>query len=46
VQAFHIYMVMPQPRRYGDATAMYTRRAEIPSHIYVKHQYRQEYKST
>jgi len=27
---------------YGDATATYIRRSEIPSRIYAKHQYRQE----
>ena len=33
---------MPRSRRYGDVTAMYIRRAEIPSHIYTKYQYIQE----
>ena len=27
---------------YGDVTATYIRRSEIPSRIYAKHQYRQE----
>jgi len=33
---------MPQPRGYGDITATYIRKSKIPSHIYAKHQYRQE----
>ena len=32
----------PRSRGYGDATATYIRRSEIPSRIYAKHQYRQE----
>ena len=34
--------VTPQSGGYGDVTAMYIRRSEIPSRIYAKHQYRQE----
>ena len=34
--------VTPRSRGYGDVTATYIRRSEIPSHIYAKHQYRQE----
>ena len=33
---------MPRSRGYGDVTATYIRRSEIPSRIYAKHQYRQE----
>ena len=32
----------PRSRGYGDVTAMYIRRSEIPSRIYAKHQYMQE----
>ena len=40
--------VMPRSYGYGDATAMYIRKMKIPSHMSVKHQYRQEseYRST
>ena len=34
--------VAPRSREYGDVTATYIRRSEIPSRIYVKHQCRQE----
>ena len=34
--------VTPRSGGYGDVTATYIHRAEIPSRIYVKHQYRQE----
>ena len=34
--------VMSRSHGYGDVTATYIRRAEIPSHIYAKHQYRHE----
>jgi len=34
--------VAPRSGGYGDATAMYIRRSEIPSRIYAKLQYRQE----
>ena len=34
--------VTPRSRGYGDVTATYIRRSEIPSRIYAKHQYRQE----
>ena len=34
--------VTPRSGGYGDVTATYIRRSEIPSRIYVKHQYRQE----
>ena len=37
-----IISVMPRSRGYGDITVTYIRRPEIPSHIYVKHQYMQE----
>jgi len=39
---------MPRSGGYGDATATYIRRSEIPSRIYAKYQYRQvkEYGST
>jgi len=33
---------MPRSHGYGDITATYIRRSDIPSRIYVKHQYRQE----
>ena len=32
--------VTPRSRGYGDVTATYIRRSEIPSRIYAKHQYR------
>ena len=32
----------PQSRGYGDVTAMYICRAEVPLKIYAKHQHRQE----
>ena len=32
----------PRSRGYGDVTATYIRRSEIPSRIYAKHQYREE----
>ena len=32
----------PRSRGYGDVTATYIRRSEIPSCIYAKHQYMQE----
>ena len=35
-------VVTPRPTRYGDTMAKYTRRVKIPSHMYAKHQYRQE----
>ena len=40
--------VTPRSGGYGDVTATYIRRSEIPSRIYAKHQYRQvkEYGST
>ena len=34
--------VTPRSRGYGDVTATYIRRSELPSRIYAKHQYRQE----
>ena len=34
--------VTPRSCGYGDVTATYIRRSEIPSRIYAKHQYRQE----
>ena len=34
--------VTPRSRGYGDVTATYIRRSEIPLRIYAKHQYRQE----
>ena len=34
--------VTPRSHGYGDVTATYIRRSEIPSRIYAKHQYRQE----
>jgi len=34
--------ITPWSRRYGDVTAMYICRSKVPSHIYAKHQYRQE----
>ena len=39
-----IYKVAVAPRSYGygDVTATYIRKSEIPSHIYAKHQYNQE----
>ena len=39
---FWYHLVTPRFRGYGDVTATYIRRADIPSHIYAKHQYRQE----
>ena len=38
----HLTIVMPRSHGYGDVTATYIRRSEIPSHIYAKHQCRQE----
>ena len=35
-------VVTPRSGGYGDVTATYIRRSEIPSRIYAKHQYRQE----
>ena len=49
---YHIIMALKfcnaRPGWYGDVTATYIRRSEIPSRIYAKHQYRQEseYRST
>ena len=37
-----IINVTPRSGVYGDVTATYIRRVEIPSRIYAKHQYRQE----
>jgi len=34
--------VAPRSRGYGDVTVTYMRMVEGPSHIYAKHQYRQE----
>ena len=34
--------VTPRSGGYGDVTATYIGRSEIPSRIYAKHQYRQE----
>ena len=34
--------VTPRSREYGDVTATYIRRSEVPSRIYAKHQYKQE----
>ena len=34
--------VTPRSGGYGDVTATYIRRSEIPSRIHAKHQYRQE----
>ena len=47
-EAKKILCVTPRSRGYENVNATYIRRAKIPSHIYVKHQYRQEseYKST
>ena len=33
---------MPRSCGYGDITATYMHRSEIPSRIYAKHQYRKE----
>jgi len=38
----NIHVVTPRSRGYGDVTATYIRRSEIPIRIYAKHQYRQE----
>ena len=35
-------LVTPRSCGYGDVTATYIRRSEIPLRIYAKHQYRQE----
>ena len=35
-------LVTPRSRGYGDVTATYIRRSELPSRIYAKHQYKQE----
>ena len=35
--------VTPRFHGYGDVTATYIRRSELPSRIYAKHQYRQEW---
>ena len=42
------HSITPRSYGYGDVTASYIRRAEMPSRIYAKHQYRQEseYEST
>ena len=42
------HLVAPRSCGYGDVTATYICRSEIPSRIYAKHQYRQksEYGST
>ena len=37
-----MYTVTPQSHGYGDVTATYIRRSEVPSQIYAKHQYRQD----
>jgi len=34
--------VTPRSHEYGDVTATYIYRSEIPSRLYSKHQYRQE----
>ena len=34
--------VTPRFHGYGDVTATYIRKSEVPSRIYAKHQYRQE----
>ena len=34
--------VTPRSHGYGDVTATYIRRSELPSRIYATHQYRQE----
>jgi len=34
--------VTPRSRWYGDVTATYIRKSEVPSRIYAKHQYRRE----
>ena len=34
--------VTPRAGGYRDTTVTYIRRAKIPSHMYAKHQYRQE----
>jgi len=41
-QILHSASVTPRSYGYGDATATYIRRSEIPSRIYAKLQYRQE----
>jgi len=33
-------IVTPRSHGYEDVTVTYIRRSKIPSHIYVKHQYR------
>jgi len=38
----HKYYVTPRSHGYGDVTASYIRRSEIPSRIYAKHQYKKE----
>ena len=35
-------IVTPRSHGYGDVTATYIRKSEVPSRIYAKHQYRQE----
>ena len=37
-----IQLVMPRSREYGDVTATYICRLEIPLRIYAKHHYRKE----
>jgi len=41
-QDLSFLLVTPRSRGYGDVTATYIRRSELPSRIYAKHQYRQE----
>ena len=35
-------IITPRSHGYGNVTATYIRRSEIPSRIYAKHQYKQE----
>ena len=35
-------LVTPRSHGYGDVTATYIRRSEIPTRIYVKHKYKQK----
>ena len=38
----HTALVTPRFHGYGDVTATYIRKSEVPYRIYAKHQYKQE----
>ena len=41
-----IHVVTPRSHGYGDVTATYIRRSEVPSRIYAKHQYNENQSTT